>query len=111
MTLNEIFSKSSKTNKRKIDKIPFIDGRKEKSLERFTTSPDGAFIAFIGNDGYIILLEAKTKMWIANFKMNGSARAVSFTPDGRYLVSSGSDGEVYRYVLCDGANECFWDLF
>lgn len=43
-------------------------------------------------------MEAKSKMWVADLKMNGSARAVSFTPDGRYLVSSGSDGEVYRCV-------------
>jgi U3 small nucleolar RNA-associated protein 18 len=53
-------------------------------------------IAFIGNDGYVIIVEAKSKMWVADLKMNGSARAVSFTPDGRYLVSSGSDGDVYR---------------
>ena len=95
-TLNQSLFQNRRKTKTKIDKIPFIDGRKEKSLERFSTSPDGTLIAFIGNDGYIILLEAKSKMWIANLKMNGSARAVSFTPDGRYLVSSGSDGEVYR---------------
>lgn len=79
-----------------MDKIPRIQGRKEKSLEKFTTSPDGNLIAFIGNDGYIVLVEAKSKMWVADLKMNGSARAVSFSPDGQFIFASGSDGEVYR---------------
>lgn len=83
----------------KIDKIPRIEGRKEKSLEKFTTSPDGSLIAFIGNDGYIIVLEAKSKMWVADLKMNGSARAVSFSSDGGFIMASGSDGEVYRWDL------------
>jgi len=83
----------------KIDKVPRIQGRKEKSLEKFTTSPDGSLIAFIGNDGYIILVEAKSKMWVADFKMNGSARAVSFSPCGDFIISSGSDGDVYRWDL------------
>ncbi len=83
----------------KIDKVPRIQGRKEKSLEKFTTSPDGKLIAFIGNDGYIILVEAKSKMWVADFKMNGSARAVSFSPDGDFIIASGSDGDVYRWDI------------
>jgi U3 small nucleolar RNA-associated protein 18 len=80
----------------KIDKIPKIHGREEKSLEKFATSPDGSFIAFIGNDGYIILVDGKTKSWIGDYKMNGSARAVSFTPCSGFIVASGSDGDVYR---------------
>jgi U3 small nucleolar RNA-associated protein 18 len=83
----------------KMDKIPYIQGRKEKSLEKFVASPDGSLIAFIGNDGYIILVEAKSKSWVADLKMNGSARAVSFSPCGDFVTASGSDGEVYRFVL------------
>lgn len=83
----------------KIDKIPRIQGRKEKSLEKFTTSPDGNLIAFIGNDGYIILVEAKSKLWVADLKMNGSARAVSFSPDGDFIFASGSDGDVYTWDI------------
>ena len=81
---------------KQLDKIPRIQGRKEKSLEKFATSPDGSLIAFIGNDGYIILVEVKSKMWVADLKMNGSVRAVSFSPDGDFVIASGSDGEVYR---------------
>jgi U3 small nucleolar RNA-associated protein 18 len=83
----------------KLDHIPRIHGREEKSLEKCVPSPDGKLIAFIGNDGYIILVDVQSKQWVANLKMNGSARAVTFTPDGEYIMASGSDGDIYRYVL------------
>ena len=59
-------------------KVPRILGRKEKSFERFTISPDGKYIAFVGNNGYIVLVSGKTKQWIANLKMNGSVRSLAF---------------------------------
>jgi len=83
----------------KLDKVPRILGRKEKSLEKFATSPDGTLIAFIGNDGYIILVEAKSKMWVADFKSSGNVRAVVFTPDSKCILASGSDGDVYRWDI------------
>jgi WD40 repeat protein len=82
----------------KLDLVPKIMGRDEKSLEKFVVSPDGQTIAFLGNDGYIILIDVKSRQWIADLKMNGSVRAVTFTPDGEQILASGSDGDVYRYV-------------
>jgi U3 small nucleolar RNA-associated protein 18 len=83
-----------------LDYIPRVHaGRHERSLERFTTSPDGRTVAFMGNDGYIILFDAARKRWITDLKMNGSVRAVSFTPSGDQIVTSGSDGDVYRWDL------------
>jgi U3 small nucleolar RNA-associated protein 18 len=83
----------------KIDHVPRIIGREEKSLERCVPSPDGRTLAFCGNDGYIILFDVHNKHWIADLKMNGSVRAITFTPDGEQLVASGSDGDVYRWDL------------
>lgn len=83
----------------KLDLVERIPGRKEKSLEKFAASPDGRTVAFIGNDGYLILFDAQRKQWIADLKMNGSARALAFTPDGENLMSSGSDGDIYRWDL------------
>lgn len=80
----------------KLDYVPHIAGREEKSLERCVASPDGKLVAFMGNDGYVILVDVHSKQWIANLKMNGSVRAVTFTPDGEYILASGSDGDVYR---------------
>ena len=31
--------------------------------------------------------------------MNGSVRAITFTPDGEQIIASGSDGDVYRWDL------------
>ena len=80
----------------KVDFVPRINGRDERSWEKHVVSPDGKLIAFLGNDGYIVLVDAHSKHWIANLKMNGSVRAVSFTPDAKYIMASGSDGDVYR---------------
>ena len=81
----------------RVDLVPRILGRSEKSLEKFCTSPDGSLIAFYGNDGYIILVDVRTKQWLADLKMNGSVRAVTFSPSGDYLYGSGSDGQVYQW--------------
>lgn len=83
-----------------IRKIPSIIGRSERSLERFVVSPPSScnrsMIAFIGNDGYIILVDGVTYQWIGDLKMNGSVRAVTFSEDGEYIMGSGSDGDVYK---------------
>lgn len=81
-----------------IQRIPSIVGRKERSLEKFVVSPDGRIIAFVGNDGYVILVDGKTRQWIGDLKMNGSVRAITFTGDGEFVIGSGSDGDVYRLV-------------
>jgi U3 small nucleolar RNA-associated protein 18 len=56
----------------KVTKIPFIRGREEKSLESFVVSPDNKYIAFLGNDGYIILVSGKTKQWVCLIPSNSS---------------------------------------
>lgn len=52
-------------------RVPFIRGRLEKSLEWFTASPDGKYLAFVGDNGEIVLVSARSKQWVANLKMNG----------------------------------------
>ena len=79
-----------------IQKISSIVGRKERSLEKFVVSPGGDVIAFVGNDGYIILVDGKSRQWISDLKMNGSVRAITFSEDGEYIMGSGSDGDVYK---------------
>lgn len=82
-----------------VKRVPGIMGRKEKSLEKFTISPDGKWISFLGNDGYAIMVDGATKRWVHNLKINGSLRAVSFAPDSRQLYASGGDGRVYLFDL------------
>ncbi|KAK6259346.1 hypothetical protein SCA6_013820 [Theobroma cacao] len=85
--------------KAKIDKIGPLVGREEKSLEVFEVSPDSSTIAFLGNEGYILLVSTKTKELIGTLKMNGTVRSLAFADDGKQLLSSGGDGQVYHWDL------------
>ncbi|KAK1285613.1 hypothetical protein QJS10_CPB20g01373 [Acorus calamus] len=82
-----------------IDKVGPLMGREEKSLESFEVSPDSKTIAFIGNEGYILLVCPRYKKLIGTVKMNGTARSLAFADDGRLLMSSGGDGHVYTWDL------------
>ncbi|KAM5563593.1 U3 small nucleolar RNA-associated protein 18 [Rosa sericea] len=91
--------------KAKVDRIGPLVGREEKSLEVFEVSPDSSTIAFVGNEGYILLVSSKTKELIGTLKMNGTARSLAFSEDGKQLLSSGGDGQIYHWDLRTGA--CF----
>ena len=82
-----------------VDKIGPLVGREEKSLEHFEVSPDSSTIAFVGNEGYILLVSTKTKELIGTLKMNGTVRSLAFAADGQQLLSSGGDGQVYHWDL------------
>ncbi|KAF7818388.1 U3 small nucleolar RNA-associated protein 18-like protein [Senna tora] len=85
--------------KARVDKIGPLVGREEKSLEVFEVSPDSRTIAFVGNEGYILLVSTITKELIGTLKMNGTARCLAFAEDGQQLLSSGGDGQVYHWDL------------
>lgn len=82
-----------------VDKIGPLTGREEKSLEVFEVSPDSKTIAFLGNEGYILLVSTKTKDLIGTLKMNGTVRSIAFSNDGQQLLSSGGDGQIYHWDL------------
>ncbi|GKU86434.1 hypothetical protein SLEP1_g960 [Rubroshorea leprosula] len=82
-----------------VDKIGPLVGREERSLEEFEVSPDSSLIAFVGNEGYILLVSSKTKELIGTLKMNGTARSLAFSHDGKELLSSGGDGQIYQWDL------------
>jgi U3 small nucleolar RNA-associated protein 18 len=83
----------------KIQKIPRIFGKQEKSWEKFVVSPDGQHVAFHGMNGYMVIVSQKTKQWVCDLKMNSAVQSASFSPDGMSLFSSGKDGEVHIWDL------------
>ncbi|KAJ9697514.1 hypothetical protein PVL29_009367 [Vitis rotundifolia] len=85
--------------KARVDKIGPLTGREEKSLEVFEVSPDSGTIAFVGNEGYILLVSSRTNELIGTVKMNGTVRSLAFTDDGKQLLSSGGDGHIYHWDL------------
>lgn len=85
--------------KARVDKIgPLLD-RQEKSIEVFEVSPDSQMIAFVGNEGYILLVSTKSKQLVGTLKMNGTVRSLAFTEDGQKLLSAGGDGHIYHWDL------------
>ncbi|KAG6619317.1 U3 small nucleolar RNA-associated protein 18 [Phytophthora cinnamomi] len=83
----------------KITKIPGLYGRKEKKREKFVVSDDGETIVFIGSDGYMDVVSAKSYESIGTLKMNGNAQSAAFCENDRYLLSTGSDGQVYKWDM------------
>lgn len=82
-----------------VNKIGPLAGREERSLESFEVSPNSDMIAFLGNEGYILLVSLKTKELIGTLKMNGTVRSLAFSHDGQKLLSSGGDGQIYHWDL------------
>lgn len=83
----------------RVTKIPGIIGRKEKKLERFTVSQSGDHAVFLGSDGFMSVVSARSYEWIGNMKMNGSVKSATFCEDDRYLLSTGSDGDIYKWDM------------
>ncbi|TYZ63226.1 hypothetical protein PybrP1_002029 [[Pythium] brassicae (nom. inval.)] len=83
----------------RVTKIPGLAGRKEKKFERVAVSPSGDRAVFLGSDGFMSVVSARSYEWIGNLKMNGSVRSAAFCEDDRYLLSTGSDGDIYKWDM------------
>ena len=51
------------------------------------------------DSGYILMLDQNSKKLLFDLKMNGSCHSVAFSPDERYLFSSGDEAEIYQWDL------------
>ncbi|CAJ0760254.1 20522_t:CDS:2 [Entrophospora sp. SA101] len=83
-----------------------IHGFKDKSLENFSISPCGKYIAFAGKNGYIALISYKTKQWITSLKVNGLVKSIDWSSNGQYLFSLSSDAEIYQWDV--GMRKCIY---
>ncbi|KAF6154785.1 hypothetical protein GIB67_032397 [Kingdonia uniflora] len=97
------------TVKTAVDKIGPLVGKKEKRLQSFEVSPDSNVIAFVGDEGYMLLVSRKIKELIGTLKMNGTVRSLAFADGGRPLLSFGGDGHVYHWDL--RTRRCFHKAF
>ncbi len=62
-------------------------------IQKYSTRP----FQLPGCLGYVLLLSSKTKQWAADFKLNSTATAVTFSPDSRYVLASCADANVYKF--------------
>ena len=73
---------------------------KDKSLERFALSGDGASLAFTAHDGRILVADASRGQWRSSeLKASGTTRAVCFSHDSTKLYASGGDARVHVWDL------------
>jgi len=73
---------------------------KDKSLERFALSSDGASLAFTAHDGRILLADAARGQWRSSeLKASGTTRAVCFSHDSSKLYASGGDARIHVWDL------------
>ena len=76
----------------KATKVRLPPKSKDKSLERFALSGDGASLAFTAHDGRILLADASRGQWRSSeLKASGTTRAVCFSHDSTKLYASGGD--------------------
>ncbi|KAH7488427.1 hypothetical protein PRIC1_007455 [Phytophthora ramorum] len=83
----------------KITKIPGLYGRNEKKREKFVVSDDGQTIVFIGSSGYMDVVSAKSYESIGTLKMNGDVVSAVFCENDHFLLSTGSDGQIYKWDM------------
>lgn len=81
----------------KISKV--LGTHRVKSLDKFVISQDGKWLVFMVQGGYLMVVCAKTNVWLGNLKMNGSVLGAHFSADSEYLFSVGTDGEIYKWNL------------
>jgi U3 small nucleolar RNA-associated protein 18 len=94
-----------------VEKVPRVfssgrgSGSAKESLRNFAASSCGKWLAFPCREGYVMLVSRRTKQWVADFRLNGPADALAFTPDSRFLLASGEDGDIYSFDL--RSQRCF----
>ncbi|KDO35015.1 hypothetical protein SPRG_01078 [Saprolegnia parasitica CBS 223.65] len=80
-----------------VNRIPRVRNRKETKWTSFVSGRE--HIAMLGDEGVISLLSERSHDFIGSLKMTGSARAAAFCADDNYLMSTGSDGDIYKWDL------------
>lgn len=82
-----------------VQKIQTLCREEEKTFRKFVSSVNGEQLGFLGDNGKIHLLSARSKQKIGFLKMNAQVRDGAFTADGTQMLTIGGDGLVYRWDL------------
>ena len=85
------------------------------AINEFAFSPDGAYLAVVGQDGYLRVFNYNSMELIGSMKSYfGGLLCVSWSPDGKYIVVGGEDDLVSvwsfheKRVVCRGQGHKSW---
>lgn len=82
---------------KRMQKIPKIFGRKEKSWSLLEFSPCGRYLAIVGDLAAVIILSAKNFGVVGSFVMGSQVSSVVFSPNGKYLFAISRDSRIYLW--------------
>lgn len=86
-------------------KVPWKDvNDKQFSMENFKVNPVNDLIAFRGRFGAIHLFSGRSRSKLFSLQMNDGVKALTWSPSGDFLLSSGIGGQVYIWDV--KAQEC-----
>ena len=74
-------------NTEKSSKVPWNKAISEDGFKYFTASPDGQLLAFLGKDGAIHILSAKSLEWIKTLNVTGTANDIAFSGNSKLLYT------------------------
>lgn len=69
----------------------------QPTMERFTLSPCGRFIALFGSKGWMNILSASSGQWMAGAKVEGELADAVWSKDGNLLMILSTSGEVWEW--------------
>lgn len=74
-----------------MQKIPFLIGTSDKSLEKVVVSPDNKYMAFIGASGNIHIVSQITKQVAFSMRANTDLLTGTFATDSKSLYVAGGE--------------------
>lgn len=83
-----------------VSTLQTLSTHEERAWERFEVSSDGSKLAFLGQQGKVVLLSNKTKREIGQLRLNGRVASVAFAAEGaneNHIYATSEDGTVYLW--------------
>jgi U3 small nucleolar RNA-associated protein 18 len=77
----------------------FITDRLQGKIKSCLVSPDEKYMAVYGHNQYLMMVHAKTKQLLYEFRLNSEISSCSFSQDQKYVFASTEDGSIYQWDL------------
>ena len=90
-------------SKEDFHRVPFIQGYSGQPLGPMRVSPDFRFVAFLGNNGKVMVVSTQSQRLVFELKMNSPGRGLCFLDDNT-LACGGDEGDIYVWDL--GMRQC-----